>query len=242
MTIAAADELTEKLGRVRERVDAAAGRSGRAADGVEVLPVTKGHPPAVVRLVAEHGFDMIAENRVGQAERKLDELGRLGVRWHMVGHLQRNKADRAVRVFDELESLDSLRLARKLERELEEADRDELPVLVQVNASGEESKGGFDATDPASPELADRIRTVCSHSRLSVRGLMTMAPLTDDEDVLRATFRRTREAFERLDEQVEAFEARTLSMGMTNDYEIAVEEGSTRLRLGTALLGERPRP
>jgi pyridoxal phosphate enzyme (YggS family) len=242
MTLAAEDELDRRLDRVRERIEAAADRSGRAVDDVELLPVTKGHPPAVVRLVAEHGFGMVGENRVGQAEEKLAELGRLGVRWHMVGHLQRNKAGRAVRVFDELESLDSLRLARKLQRELEDADRDELPALLQVNASGEESKGGFDATDPGSPDLADRVRTVCSHDRLRVRGLMTMAPLTDDETVLRTTFRRTREAFERLGERVEAFEAHTLSMGMSNDFEIAVEEGSTRLRLGTALLGERPEP
>jgi pyridoxal phosphate enzyme (YggS family) len=235
MTVATTQELEERLARVRERVEGAAGRAGRAPGEVEILPVTKGHPASVLRAVADCGFSMVGENRVGEAEGKQEDVGRLGLRWHMVGHLQRNKADRAVRVFDELESLDSLRLARKLDRELEKAEMASLPVLIQVNASGEESKGGFDATDPSSDGALEPIREVCSLPRLEARGLMTMAPLTEDEAVLRATFRRTRALFRRCGEEVEGFEARTLSMGMTNDYEIAVEEGSTRLRLGTAL-------
>lgn len=232
------EELQERISRVEERIGRARERSGGGA--VEVLPVTKGHPAAVVAMVVEAGFERVGENRVGEAGRKVEELGRLGVRWHMVGHLQRNKAARAVRLFDELESLDSLRLARKLQSELEAAERERLDALIQVNASGEESKGGFDATDPTSEELMDRVAEACSHPRLRVRGMMTMAPLTEDEEVLRRAFRRTRRAFEEAGERVEGFQARTLSMGMTNDYEIAVEEGSTRVRLGTALLGERP--
>lgn len=233
------EQLRRRLSDVQRRV----GRASDSAPGggpVEILPVTKGHPARVLELVADAGFGRLAENRVGEAERKREEVGRLGLRWHMVGHLQRNKAGRAVRLFDELESLDSLRLARRLERELEDAGRETLEVLVQVNASGEASKGGFDATDPESEELAERLAEACSHRRLRVRGMMTMAPLTDDEEVLRATFRRTRRAFEHAGERVEGFEARTLSMGMSNDFEIAVAEGSTRVRLGTALLGGRP--
>ena len=235
------EDLREREREVRGRIAEAAERAGRDADEVEILPVTKGHPPGVLRTVASAGFERIGENRVGQAEEKFAKVGRLGVAWHMVGHLQRNKARRAIQLFDELESLDSLRLARKINRELEKADGGEFDVLVQVNPSGEEAKGGFDATSPRSDELLDRVRTVCSFPRLQVRGLMTMAPLTDDEEVLRTTFRRTRQAFERLGEAVDGFHARTLSMGMSNDYEIAVEEGATRLRLGTALLGPRPR-
>jgi pyridoxal phosphate enzyme (YggS family) len=240
MNVATTDGLRERLARVRERVERAASRAGRSADEVELLPITKGHPARMLPAVVECGFPRIGENRVGEAEEKQAELGRLGVDWHMVGHLQRNKADRAVRVFDELESLDSLRLARKLQSELEEAGRDGFPVLVQVNASGEESKGGFDATDPGGEEILDRMAELCDFDRLRVRGLMTMAPLTDDEEVLRTTFRRTRRLFERCGEELEDFEARTLSMGMSNDFEIAVEEGSTRLRLGTVLVGTRP--
>lgn len=234
------DELRERWSRVRERVAEAADRAGRDPAGVELLPVTKGHPPGVLRVVSEAGFEQVGENRVGQAEEKFSKVGRLGLAWHMVGHLQRNKARRALRLFDELESLDSLRLARKLNRELEKADGEDFDVLIQVNASGEEAKGGFDATDPRAETLLDEVRTICSFPRLRVRGLMTMAPLTDDEEVLRTTFRRTRRAFRWLGEEVEGFQARTLSMGMSNDFEVAVEEGSTRLRLGTALLGPRP--
>lgn len=235
------EDVRARADEVRERIAEAAGRVDRDAEEVELLPVTKGHPPGALRTVASAGFERVGENRVGQAEDKFSKVGRLGLAWHMVGHLQRNKARRAIQLFDELESLDSLRLARKLNRELEKADGEDFDVLVQVNASGEDAKGGFDATAPRSDALVDEIRTVCSFPRLQVRGLMTMAPLTEDEEVLRTTFRRTRRAFERLGEEVEGFHARTLSMGMSNDYEIAVEEGSTRLRLGTALLGSRSR-
>lgn len=235
------EDLESALSEVRARIADAAGEAGRDPDAVEILPVTKGRRPEVLRVVARAGLDMVGENRVGEAEEKFSKVGRLGVRWHMVGHLQRNKARRAIQLFDELESLDSLRLARKLNRELEKADDGGLDCLVQVNASGEDAKGGFEATDPTSEELIDQLRTVCSFPRLRVRGMMTMAPLTDDEEVLRTTFRRTREAWEAAGEEVKGFEAHTLSMGMSNDYEIAVAEGSTRLRLGTALLGERSR-
>ncbi len=232
------EQLQQRLSDVQDRIARAA--EGRDGGPVEILPVTKGHPADTLRTVADAGFGRLAENRVGEAESKREEVGPLGVRWHMVGHLQRNKAARAVRLFDELESLDSLRLARKLERELEEAGRASLDVLVQVNASGEESKGGFDATDPEGEGLMGRLAEACAFDRLHVCGLMTMAPLTDDEELLRATFRRTRRAFEAAADGIEGFEARTLSMGMSNDYEIAVQEGSTRVRLGTVLLGERP--
>lgn len=235
------EDLESTLADVRDRIADAAGRGDRDGKGVEIVPVTKGHRAELLRVVARTGFGMLGENRVGEAEDKFSKVGNLGVRWHMVGHLQRNKARRALQLFDELESLDSLRLARKLNRELEKAGEENLDCLVQVNASGEDAKGGFDATDPGSAELLDRLRTVCSFPRLRVRGMMTMAPLTDEEDVLRTTFRRTRRAWETAGREVKGFEARTLSMGMSNDYEIAVEEGSTRLRLGTALFGERSR-
>ncbi len=235
------EDLREREGEVRDRIAEAAGRADRDPDEIEIVPVTKGHPPGVLRTVASAGFEHVGENRVSQAEEKFSKVGRLGLAWHMVGHLQRNKARRAIQLFDELESLDSLRLARKLNRELEKSDGEDFDVLIQVNASGEDAKGGFDATSPRGDALLDRVRTVCSFPRLQVRGMMAMAPLTDDEEVLRTTFRRTRQAFERMGEEVEGFHARTLSMGMSNDYEIAVEEGATRLRLGRALLGERSR-
>lgn len=228
------ETLQSRLQSVRARIEKAARRAGRSPDSVEILAVTKGHPAGILRDVVDRGLPMIGENRVGEAEEKRARLGDLGLRWHMVGHLQRNKASRAIEIFDAIESVDSLRLARKLERELEKVDRS-LEVLVQVNTSGEEAKGGLEAE-----EAVEGVRRICGHSRLRVRGLMTMAPLTDEEPVLRRTFRDARRLFERCGEEVEAFEPRVLSMGMSNDFEIAVEEGSTRLRLGTSLLGERP--
>jgi PLP dependent protein len=236
-----ASPIAARLAEVRERIAAAARRAGRSAEAVEIVAVTKGHPAAALRAVAAAGLRHVGENRVGEAEAKQGELGRLGLCWHMIGHLQRNKVDRAVALFDELESLDSERLANKLQRELSATGRDPFPVLVQVNTSGEASKGGLEAGDPA--EAADAlaaIRRLCEVRALRVQGLMTMAPLTEDASAVRRTFRRTRELFERCGRDVDGFEPRVLSMGMSHDFEIAVEEGSTRLRLGTALVGERP--
>lgn len=228
-------EIKERLTQVRGRVEEAALRAGRAGADVEIVAVTKGHPASVLRDVAASGLPIIGENRVDEAELKLRELGRLGVRWHMIGHLQRNKARRAVQLFDVIESVDSLRLARKLASEAERAGRAELEVLLEVNASGEATKGGF-----AGEEALEAAAEIVTLERIQVAGLMTMAPFTSDEEALRGVFRRTRELFERCGREVGGFEARTLSMGMSNDFEIAVEEGSTRLRLGTVLIGPRP--
>lgn len=228
-------DLSARLGRVRERIEAAARRAGREPGAVKILPVTKGHPAASIRRVAEAGLDRIGENRVGEAEEKRSLLGGdAGVRWHMVGHVQSRKAARAAGLFDVIESLDSVKLARKLDGAAEVVGRERIRVLVQVNASGEGSKFGFAPADAPA-----RIEEICRLPRLEVAGLMTMAPYTDDEDVLRRTFGVTRELAERCVAEVEAFEGRVLSMGMSHDYEIAVEEGSTEVRLGTALFGER---
>lgn len=232
--------LSERLEEVRRNVRRAAERADRDPGEVELLPVTKGHGAGAVRAVAEAGLERVGENRVGQAEEKLAAVGRSGLDWHMVGHLQRNKAARAVELFDVVESVDSRRLARKLDREVGRAGGGELEVLVQVNTSGEDSKGGFPVTEDEEGAV-EGVRRVCERERLRVRGLMTMAPLTDDESLLRQTFRRCRRFFRRCGREVDAFEPTVLSMGMTNDYRVAVEEGSTRLRLGTALFGERRR-
>ena len=228
-------DLSKRLTAVRERIETATRRVGRSPGDVEIVAVTKGHPPPVVREVVECGLPIIGENRVDEAERKFRELGRLGVRWHMIGHLQRNKARRAIELFDVIESVDSLKLARKLAQEAQKAGRAKLEVLLEVNASGEASKKGF-----AADELLEAASAIVDLEPLEVAGLMTMAPFTSDEDVLRTVFRRTRELFERCGREVPGFQPRVLSMGMTNDFEIAVEEGSTRLRLGTVLIGPRP--
>jgi pyridoxal phosphate enzyme (YggS family) len=228
------DNFQRRLARVRESIGRAAERTGRRADRIEILPITKGHPGSLLRAVAAAGFTAIGENRVAEAATKLAELGRLGLRWHMVGHLQRNKVAGAIETFDVIESVDSLRLARRLSTVAARAEVSGLDVLVQVNTSGEAAKGGF-----SGDSAVDEIGRVCELAPLRVHGLMTMAPFTDDEAVLRRTFRETRRLQERCTKEIAAFTGTVLSMGMSNDFEIAVEEGATRLRLGTVLFGER---
>jgi len=230
-------ELRERTEEVRAAVAEAAGRAGRDPSGVDILPVTKGFSASVVRLVVGAGFSAVGENRVGEAERKHAELGELAadVSWHMIGHLQRNKAARAVGLFDRIDSVDSLRLARRLSADAESSGRAELPVLVQVNASGEASKGGFDVAS-----AGEAVGAIHAMPRLRVRGLMTMAPFEASEGELREVFGQTRRCLEGCRERLSGFDGSELSMGMSGDFEIAVEEGATQVRLGTALLGERP--
>lgn len=224
--------LAETLPRVGERIERARERAGTGSP-VRLIAVTKGHSPAAVRAALEHGLRRIGENRVGELESKVEEIGRDRAEWHMVGHLQRNKARKVLPLCDLIQSIDSPRIARRLSREAERAERD-VEGLVQINASGEETKGGFDAE-----RAVEAVAEIVELPRLRVLGLMTMAPWTDDEEVLRRTFRTARRVFERCDDAVPAFDARHLSMGMSNDFELAIEEGSTMVRLGTALFGER---
>ena len=228
-------QITDRVLEIRETIARAAERSGRSGSDVFVLPITKGHPTSVLEAVARAGCEAVGENRVDEAERKLAEVGRLGVRWHMIGHLQRNKAGRAIRGFDVIESVDSVRLARRLHLEAEKAERVDVPILVQVNAGGEEQKSGL---EPA--QLVDAVGEMLDLGRLRVLGLMTMAPFTAEERVLRRTFSTARECLARCRAELQGFDGRELSMGMSNDFEIAVEEGSTEVRLGTVLLGDRP--
>lgn len=227
------EEMSERLESVRALIDAAADRAGRLAAEVRVLPITKGHSVDIIRQVAAAGFAAVGESRVVEAAAKQAELKELGLRWHMVGHLQRNKAAEAVDRFDVIESVDSLRLAERLQRVAESRGAGRVSILAQVNTSGEPAKGGFRAA-----EIVEVVGALGELDRLEVRGLMTMAPFTEDERILRRTFSGTREALDRCATEL-GFAGRTLSMGMSNDFEIAVEEGSTELRLGTVLLGER---
>lgn len=234
--------IEEALPRVLDRIAAAAERSGRDPAAVRIVAVTKGHPPEAVEAVLGAGLADVGENRVEELEEKAPAFDGRGVRWHMIGHVQSRKAARAARLAGLLHSVDSLRLAGRLSRAAEGAGK-RLPVLVQVNASGEAAKGGFlvaGPQGPASAEALERIAEIAALPGLRPVGLMTMAPFTSDASVLRATFRRTRELLEAT-AGIEGFDALELSMGMSNDYETAVEEGSTMVRLGTTLLGERPR-
>jgi pyridoxal phosphate enzyme (YggS family) len=226
--------LRESLPRVEDRIAAALARSGRAGT-VQIVAVTKGHPVGAISAAVRAGLRAIGENRVHELEAKRAEYrpDEVQPEWHLIGHLQRNKVRKALRLFDCIHSLDSLRLARELSAE---AQRSQVQVraLVQVNVSGEATKGGFDV-DQAAAEIAE----VVALPGLSVAGLMTMAPLTDDETVLRATFGGARVLLDRCVAEGVPLAGRELSMGMSGDYEVAIEEGSTMVRLGTVLFGER---
>lgn len=225
--------LAETLPRVRATVAEAELAAGRPEGSVRIVAVTKGHPAACVGAALDAGLTDLGENRVEELEAKVGEFGRAGVRWHMIGHVQRRKAPRALQVADLIHSVDSLRLAERLDRVAGEA-ASEADILVQVNTSGEDAKGGF------SPEQAvDAILEIAALSSLRVHGLMTMAPFVDDEPLLRTTFRRLREARDEVRRQRPELGGE-LSMGMTNDLRWAVEEGSTMVRVGTALFGDRP--
>lgn len=225
-----AKRVADNVRRVRERIAAASERAGRTAP-VTIVAVTKTHGPEAARAAAAAGLVDCGENRVQELAAKR-AAAVPGVAWHLIGHLQRNKVKQALPLIDMIHAVDSLRIAEALSAEAVTAGR-RLRALVQVNASGEETKGGF-AADAA---MADVVR-IAALPGLRVEGLMTMAPFTSDERVLRRTFSTVR----RLSEScaaVPGYSASHLSMGMSNDFELAVEEGSTMVRLGTVLFGER---
>lgn len=224
------DDLAERVAAVRERIDAARERGGRG-QAVTLVAVTKTHGPEAVRAAWAAGIPDVGENRVQEATAKLDEVTE-PVRWHLIGHLQRNKV-KALARFHLFHALDSARLADEVHA-LGGALGRPVDVLVQVNVAGEETKGGF-----TPDELAREADRLAAMDGLRVRGAMTMAPLDADEPTLRRVFAGCRAAGERL--RAAGHPADALSMGMTNDYEIAVEEGATMVRLGTLLFGARDR-
>ena len=228
--------LQASLPAVAERIQRAKQRAGHAHD-VHIIAVTKGHPTAAIRAAIAAGLHDCGENRVLELESKIEELGRSAATWHLIGHVQRNKVRKALPLFDLVHSIDSARLAREFSSE---AVRSGVTVrgLVQVNASGEASKGGIDATDDPSAAVA-AVQAICELPGLQVEGVMTMAPYVAEDTVLRTTFARTRKLFDECARQVSGFNAKIVSMGMSNDFEIAIEEGSTMIRLGTILFGER---
>lgn len=220
-------DLPDRLREVRDRIDAAVRRGGHG-QAVRIVAVTKTHGPDAVQAAFDAGLGDVGENRVQEALPKMDAV-QIPVRWHLIGHLQRNKVKSLPR-FDLLHSLDSARLADAV-HELGQSDKP-IDALVQVSVVGEETKGGFERNEWVAE--AERLREL---SGIRVRGVMTMAPFDADESTLRRVFSGAREAREMF--LAAGHEATELSMGMSNDYEIAVEEGATLVRLGTILFGAR---
>jgi len=225
-------DLEENFRRARERIEAACGRAGRNAKDVMIVAVSKSQPPEAVRAVAELGQLIFGENRVQEAKAKIP-LCPERVRWHMIGHLQSNKARDAVALFSMVESVDSLSLAEELEKWADKQART-LPILLEVNIAGESSKFGYN------PDAVLRdLRQINDLRHLEVHGLMTIAPWTTDAEKVRPVFRRLRDLKSQC-EQVLGAPLQHLSMGMSGDFEVAIEEGATMVRIGTALFGPRP--
>ncbi len=199
-----------------------------------LVAVTKAHPPEAISAALACGLTDVGENRIDELQGKVELLGRSVATWHMVGHLQSRKARQAVQLADLVHSVDSLKLGRRLSSFSLEEGRT-TPVLVQVNTSGEERKGGFSPS-----EAVEAIHELVDLQALTVSGLMTMAPFVEEERVLRKTFQKLRGIQEDA-ARIPGYEGKELSMGMTNDFALAIEEGSTMVRIGTALFGERPR-
>src|SRR5215213_3682457 len=229
------NQLASRLAAVRHRITAAAQRCGREAEEVKLIAISKTHPASAIKRLVEFGAVDIGENRVQEAEDKIAELGRDVARWHLVGHLQANKARRAVSLFDVIHSIDSVDLARRLDRLCVEEGREKLAVLIQVDLGHEETKSGIDES-----ELTHLVEGLEPLSRLDFTGLMTLPPFFDDPEQSRPFFRRLRELRDELAARgAFAGGKGELSMGMTNDFEVAIEEGATMVRVGTAIFGER---
>lgn len=233
------DSLRDRLADVYRRVARAAERSGRRPSEIEVVAVSKTLPPEVVLEAYRLGQRHFGENRVQEFREKREALASMdpleGARWHLIGHLQSNKAKLAVELFDIIHSVDSVKLAQILDRSAEGLGR-RLPVLLQVDYGEEPQRSGFHPE-----ELERAVAEMVSLPKLEVQGLMTIAPLGLEESGLRRIFGQLRGQRDRLAERYPEVEWRHLSMGMTNDFEIAIEEGATIVRIGRAIFGERPR-
>jgi pyridoxal phosphate enzyme (YggS family) len=226
--------VAENLERVREQIAQAATKSGRSADDVELVAITKTHPAQIVRQAIQAGQILFGESRVQEARAKIPELPSK-LRWHFVGHLQKNKVRHALPLFEMIHSVDSLALAQDMNRI---ADEEGLHprVLLEVNVAGEGSKFGF-----APDKLRDQMEELLAFSRLSIEGLMTIPPMAEEAQASRKYFVQLRQLRDGLEKEFN-LKLPQLSMGMTQDYSIAIEEGATLVRVGTAIFGERSKP
>lgn len=225
--------VRENVERVRERIQRAAERAGRRPEEILLLAATKERPPEMIRAALEAGITDIGENYVQEAQRKKPLVG-LPARWHLIGHLQTNKASHALQLFDWIQTLDRLRLAEVLSRRAQALGR-RVPLLVEVNVGREPTKTG------ALPEeVLPLIEHAAALPGLEIRGLMCIPPFTEDPEGARPYFRQLRELAERIAAQGwPQVRMEHLSMGMSHDFEVAIEEGATIVRLGTVLFGPR---
>jgi pyridoxal phosphate enzyme (YggS family) len=238
--------IAHNVAQVMERIATAARRVGRDPDEVTLVAVAKTFPSRDIVEAHRAGVSVFGENKVQEAQTKIEAvsavLGKGTVAWHLVGHLQRNKARRAVELFDVLHSLDSVRLAEALEKrcaalERETGEEKRLPVLLEVNLTGQASQYGLPFDDRA--QLKAVVETALAAPHLALQGLMTIAPIVPEPEAARPFFRAVRELRDALAHRFPAADWQHLSMGMTDDFEVAVQEGATLVRIGRAIFGQR---
>jgi PLP dependent protein len=229
--------ISENIAAVRERINASARRVGRQVEDVTLMAVSKTQPAVRIREAYEAGLRVFGENRVQEFAGKIEGLRDLvGVEWHLIGHLQSNKAAKAVELFRAVDSIDSLKVAEKLDLAAQKIGR-KLDVLIEINVGGEAAKSGV---APDSSALEELLISAPRFEGLVFRGLMTVPPFTEDPEDARRYFRKLRELRDSIaGRKLPAISMERLSMGMSHDFEVAVEEGSTCVRVGTAIFGDR---
>src|SRR5579885_2721699 len=232
-SISQQESLAANIAEVRSHIARAAERAGRKSDEVTLVAVSKTRPVELVKLAYALGVVHFGENRVQEALPKIAAFHPEDMHWHMIGHLQSNKASKVVGNFDCVHSVDNLHLAQTLDRHAGEHGV-RLPILLQVNIAGEESKEGMEPTE--APSLA---RQIAGLPHLEIPGLMTIAPLVTEAEEVRPVFRALRALRDRLRDELPHCSWQHLSMGMTDDYTVAIEEGATIVRIGRAIFGER---
>ena len=226
-----AKNLAQNFGDVKNQIKLAAENAGRRADEIKLVAVSKTHPAAILLEAIESGIEILGENKVQEAESKIEEIGREKAEWHLIGHLQSNKARKAVKLFDWIHTLDSVELAERLERICKEENRTDLNVLIQVDLANEDTKSGVSESEL--PELTEYLNSL---EFLKFRGFMIIPPFFEDAEKTRPFFKSLREIRDKF------LPGGELSMGMSHDFAVAIEEGATIVRVGTAIFGERSYP
>jgi pyridoxal phosphate enzyme (YggS family) len=235
------DDIRTNAERVLEKIDRAARSVDRKPEQVKLIVVTKGHPVDIVREAVAAGLHVFGENYTDEGSAKILAFSeKAGLEWHMIGHIQSRKVKKVCEYFDYVHSLDSLKLADRLDRAAAEMKR-KLPVLLECNVSGEESKFGWPAwQEDLWPGLLEEVAQVVALSNLEIHGLMTMAPYLPDSELARPYFQRLNRLQAFFTERLPETNWCELSMGMSADFETAIEEGATMVRIGTAIMGPRP--
>lgn len=224
--------IEENVRNVLDRIKKAALKVGRDREEILLVAISKGINSTKIREAIRAGIRIIGESRLNEAQLKYEELRGEGVEWHLVGHLQRNKVKKAIPLFDLIESCDRIELLREIDRRAKEFGKQQR-ILLQVNISEEASKGGFRPY-----EIMDLLEEILQFSNLSVEGLMGIGPLSKDESKIRSSFRMLKGIFDKIKaENIEGLRMRYLSLGMSDDFELAIEEGSNMVRIGRAIFG-----